>query len=227
MGWETYEAKVTPPAGSRGLEVWLPLPREDDQRVLETGQPELAEQRSRATARLGRPGLHGGEGRHHQEGGCNGHAGEVDGDLLPGATVSVIYVPPPFAADAIDAADWAAWMKAEDAAIADGLVSSGRVITAAALLALSGTYEELYSLFVFAAWIFFAILLQSFITGAYRSSRTIFVSASAGNSGPGTGSVGSPSTTSAAISFGQENSRCSGFGGSTSSTRPWPCPRSR
>lgn len=27
----------------------------------------------------------------------------------------------------------------------------------AALLALSGTYEELYSLFVFAAWIFFAL----------------------------------------------------------------------
>ena len=31
----TYEAKVTPPAGSRVLEVWLPLPREDDQRVLD------------------------------------------------------------------------------------------------------------------------------------------------------------------------------------------------
>ncbi|CDX61376.1 hypothetical protein MPL1032_390012 [Mesorhizobium plurifarium] len=31
-------------------------------------------------ARLRRPGLHGGEGRHHQEGGGNGHAGEVDGD---------------------------------------------------------------------------------------------------------------------------------------------------
>jgi len=28
----TYEARVTPPAGTRVLEMWLPLPREDDQR---------------------------------------------------------------------------------------------------------------------------------------------------------------------------------------------------
>ena len=32
-----------------------------------------------------------------------------------------------------------------------------------------------------------------------------------------------PSTTSAAISFGQENSRCSGFGGSSSSISPQTC----
>src|SRR3989442_13496043 len=31
----TYEARVTPPAGTRVLEMWLPLPREDDQRVLD------------------------------------------------------------------------------------------------------------------------------------------------------------------------------------------------
>ena len=31
----TYEARVTPPAGSRVLELWLPLPREEDQEVLD------------------------------------------------------------------------------------------------------------------------------------------------------------------------------------------------
>src|SRR5882724_11375487 len=31
----TYEARVTPPPGSRVLEMWLPLPREDDQQVLD------------------------------------------------------------------------------------------------------------------------------------------------------------------------------------------------
>src|SRR5438105_3422312 len=31
----TYEARVTPPDGARDVEVWLPLPREDDQRVLD------------------------------------------------------------------------------------------------------------------------------------------------------------------------------------------------
>ena len=31
----TYEARVTPPAGTRVLEVWMPLPREDDQRILD------------------------------------------------------------------------------------------------------------------------------------------------------------------------------------------------
>ncbi len=31
----TYEARVTPPVGAREVEVWLPLPREDDQRVLD------------------------------------------------------------------------------------------------------------------------------------------------------------------------------------------------
>jgi len=31
----TYEARITPPDGAREVEVWLPLPREDDQRVLD------------------------------------------------------------------------------------------------------------------------------------------------------------------------------------------------
>jgi transglutaminase-like putative cysteine protease len=31
----TYEARVTPPAGTRVLELWMPLPREDDQRILD------------------------------------------------------------------------------------------------------------------------------------------------------------------------------------------------
>src|SRR2546430_9098053 len=30
----TYEARVTPPDGTRVLELWLPLPREEDQAVL-------------------------------------------------------------------------------------------------------------------------------------------------------------------------------------------------
>jgi transglutaminase-like putative cysteine protease len=33
----TYEARVTPPAGTRLLEMWLPLPREDDQQVRDLG----------------------------------------------------------------------------------------------------------------------------------------------------------------------------------------------
>src|SRR3989454_1380074 len=31
----TYEARVTPPDGARVLELWLPLPREEDQAVME------------------------------------------------------------------------------------------------------------------------------------------------------------------------------------------------
>ncbi|TMB56702.1 MAG: hypothetical protein E6J60_05525, partial [Deltaproteobacteria bacterium] len=30
----TYEARATPPDGTRVLELWLPLPREEDQAVL-------------------------------------------------------------------------------------------------------------------------------------------------------------------------------------------------
>src|SRR3989442_14163019 len=33
----TYEARVTPPDGTRVLELWLPLPREEDQAVMELG----------------------------------------------------------------------------------------------------------------------------------------------------------------------------------------------
>src|SRR5438477_3184558 len=31
----TYEARITPPDGAHEIELWLPLPREDDQRVLD------------------------------------------------------------------------------------------------------------------------------------------------------------------------------------------------
>src|SRR6185295_12528031 len=31
----TYEARVTPPAGAQTVELWVPLPREDDQSILD------------------------------------------------------------------------------------------------------------------------------------------------------------------------------------------------
>ena len=43
----------------------------------------------------------------------------------------------------------------------------------AALLALSGTYEELYSLFVFGAWIFFALTAIALVSFAQKRAQPI------------------------------------------------------
>ncbi len=45
--------------------------------------------------------------------------------------------------------------------------------TIAALLALSGTYEELYSLFVFAVWIFFALTAIALIRLRIKVALTV------------------------------------------------------